>query len=36
MWKDIKYTVPVPDGQRVLLDNVEGWIKPGQMTALMG
>lgn len=23
-------------GYRLLLDNVDGWIKPGQMTALMG
>jgi len=37
MWKDIVYTVPVPkEGKRVLLQDVEGWIKPGQMTALMG
>eukprot|EP01119_Soliformovum_irregulare_P011476 TRINITY_DN2879_c0_g2_i1.p1 TRINITY_DN2879_c0_g2~~TRINITY_DN2879_c0_g2_i1.p1 ORF type:complete len:1232 (-),score=397.00 TRINITY_DN2879_c0_g2_i1:26-3475(-) len=36
MWKSIKYTVPVPGGTRQLLDDVEGWIKPGQMTALMG
>ncbi|EGC32812.1 hypothetical protein DICPUDRAFT_155206 [Dictyostelium purpureum] len=35
-WQNINYTVPVPGGQRLLLDNVEGWIKPGQMTALMG
>jgi len=37
MWKNIVYTVPVPkEGKRVLLQDVEGWIKPGQMTALMG
>ncbi|GAM17381.1 hypothetical protein SAMD00019534_005560 [Acytostelium subglobosum LB1] len=35
-WQNIKYTVPVPGGTRLLLDDVEGWIKPGQMTALMG
>eukprot|EP00026_Physarum_polycephalum_P000540 Phypoly_transcript_00541.p1 GENE.Phypoly_transcript_00541~~Phypoly_transcript_00541.p1 ORF type:complete len:1444 (+),score=259.70 Phypoly_transcript_00541:181-4512(+) len=35
-WKDVNYTVPVKGGTRLLLDNVEGWIKPGQMTALMG
>ncbi|EGC39183.1 hypothetical protein DICPUDRAFT_148081 [Dictyostelium purpureum] len=35
-WQNINYTVPVPGGTRLLLDNVEGWIKPGQMTALMG
>lgn len=41
MWDDLCYTVPVqkqPDGskERRLLDHVAGWIKPGQMTALMG
>jgi ABC-type multidrug transport system ATPase subunit/ABC-type multidrug transport system permease subunit len=41
LWDDLCYTVPVqkqPDGAttRLLLDNVAGWIKPGQMTALMG
>ncbi|PRP87448.1 hypothetical protein PROFUN_00659 [Planoprotostelium fungivorum] len=36
MWKDIRYTVPVKGGKRLLLDDVSGWIKPGQMTALIG
>jgi len=36
LWKDIEYTVPVKGGKRLLLDKVNGWIKPGQMTALMG
>ncbi|KAM9960229.1 hypothetical protein ACTFIW_009357 [Dictyostelium discoideum] len=35
-WQNINYTVSVKGGKRLLLDNVEGWIKPGQMTALMG
>ncbi|KAF2071314.1 hypothetical protein CYY_007364 [Polysphondylium violaceum] len=36
-WQDIQYTVPIPGApDKLLLDNVEGWIKPGQMTALMG
>ncbi|KYQ99842.1 ABC transporter G family protein [Tieghemostelium lacteum] len=35
-WQHIKYTVPVKEGKRLLLDDIEGWIKPGQMTALMG
>eukprot|EP01132_Coremiostelium_polycephalum_P003856 gene3856-4807_t len=35
-WQNIKYTVPVKGGDKLLLDDVEGWIKPGQMTALMG
>ena len=28
-WKDVNYTVPVRGGTRLLLDKVEGWIKPG-------
>ncbi|EGC32790.1 hypothetical protein DICPUDRAFT_155216 [Dictyostelium purpureum] len=35
-WQNINYTVPVSGGKKLLLDDVEGWIKPGQMTALMG
>ncbi|KAI8908139.1 ABC transporter G family protein [Powellomyces hirtus] len=35
-WQDMNYTVPVKGGERQLLNNIEGWIKPGQMTALMG
>ncbi|KAN0038042.1 hypothetical protein ACTA71_000214 [Dictyostelium dimigraforme] len=36
-WNNIKYTVPIGGGnEKLLLDNVLGWIKPGQMTALMG
>ena len=33
-WSDMTYTVPIKGGSKVLLDKVEGWIKPGQMTAL--
>lgn len=38
LWRDVCYTVPVPkpEKKRQLLDNISGWIKPGQMTALMG
>ncbi|KAJ2558313.1 ATP-binding cassette transporter snq2 [Coemansia sp. RSA 1822] len=35
-WKDLNYTVPVKGESRQLLDNVAGFIKPGQMTAPMG
>ncbi|KAJ2235056.1 ATP-binding cassette transporter snq2 [Coemansia sp. RSA 1722] len=35
-WKDVNYTVPVKGGERQLLHNVSGYIKPGTMTALMG
>ncbi|PHH61101.1 hypothetical protein CDD81_763 [Ophiocordyceps australis] len=35
-WKNLSYTVKTPSGDRVLLDNVQGWVKPGMLTALMG
>ncbi|GAA5871103.1 hypothetical protein JCM8547_005358, partial [Rhodosporidiobolus lusitaniae] len=35
-WENLTYTVPVPGGQRQLLDNVNGYVRPGQLTALMG
>lgn len=35
-WQHIQYTVPVPDGQRRLLDDVSGYVAPGKLTALMG
>ncbi|UZJ56260.1 hypothetical protein CBS101457_005580 [Exobasidium rhododendri] len=36
VWKDLTYTVKTPQGDRVLLDKVQGWIKPGMLGALMG
>ncbi|GAA5965734.1 hypothetical protein JCM21900_006739 [Sporobolomyces salmonicolor] len=35
-WENLTYTVPVPGGERQLLDHVFGYVKPGQLTALMG
>lgn len=35
-WKDLCYTVKTPSGDRLLLDNVQGWVKPGMLGALMG
>lgn len=35
-WKNLTYTVNTPSGPRVLLDNVQGWVKPGMLGALMG
>lgn len=35
-WSQLKYTVPVKGGKRLLLDHVDGFVKPGTMTALMG
>ncbi|KAJ1912602.1 ATP-binding cassette transporter snq2 [Mycoemilia scoparia] len=36
MWKNIDYVVPVKGGERKLLDKVNGYVKPGTLTALMG
>ncbi|KAK3950972.1 ABC-2 type transporter-domain-containing protein [Pseudoneurospora amorphoporcata] len=35
-WENLTYDVPVPGGTRRLLNNVFGYVKPGQLTALMG
>ncbi|EAU30228.1 hypothetical protein ATEG_09091 [Aspergillus terreus NIH2624] len=35
-WKDLTYTVKTPSGDRMLLDHVYGWVKPGMLGALMG
>ncbi|KAI0804598.1 ABC-2 type transporter-domain-containing protein [Irpex lacteus] len=35
-WQKINYTVPVPGGERRLLHDVYGYVKPGTLTALMG
>ncbi|QRW00881.1 ABC-2 type transporter [Ceratobasidium sp. AG-Ba] len=35
-WENLEYTVPVPGGQRQLLNKVFGYVKPGTLTALMG
>lgn len=35
-WENLCYDVPVSGGQKRLLDNVFGYVKPGTLTALMG
>ena len=35
-WRDLCYDVPVKGGERRILNNVDGWVKPGTLTALMG
>ncbi|PNP40055.1 hypothetical protein TGAMA5MH_07977 [Trichoderma gamsii] len=35
-WKNLTYTVKTADGDLVLLDNVQGYVKPGMLGALMG
>ena len=35
-WENLNYDVPVAGGHRRLLSDVFGYVKPGQLTALMG
>jgi ABC-type transport system involved in cytochrome bd biosynthesis fused ATPase/permease subunit len=35
-WEALSYDVPVPGGQRRLLNEIYGYVKPGTLTALMG
>ncbi|CUM64242.1 uncharacterized protein PRCAT00001837001 [Priceomyces carsonii] len=35
-WRDLTYQVKIKSEERVILDHVDGWVKPGQVTALMG
>lgn len=35
-WSDVNYTVPYLGGERKLLNNIDGYAKPGVMVALMG
>ncbi|KAJ5612583.1 CDR ABC transporter [Penicillium lagena] len=35
-WQNVNYTIPYKGGQKQLLQNVEGYVKPGRLTALMG
>ncbi|KAI5799098.1 ABC-2 type transporter-domain-containing protein [Peziza echinospora] len=35
-WEDLCYDVPTPSGELRLLKNIFGYVKPGQLTALMG
>ncbi|KXJ87357.1 brefeldin A resistance protein [Microdochium bolleyi] len=35
-FQDVNYTIPYEGGERKLLDNVQGYVKPGKLTALMG
>lgn len=35
-WRNLTYTVKTPTGDRILLDNVHGFVKPGMLGALMG
>lgn len=35
-WQNVNYTIPYKGGKRMLLQNVEGYVKPGRLTALIG
>lgn len=35
-WRNLTYTVKTSDGDRVLLNDVQGYVKPGMLGALMG
>ncbi|EGW31387.1 drug resistance protein 2 [Spathaspora passalidarum NRRL Y-27907] len=35
-WRDLTYQIKIKDENRTILDHVDGWVKPGQITALMG
>ena len=35
-WENVSYTIPTPQGEKQLLNNVSGYAKPGVMVALMG
>lgn len=34
-WKDVIYDIKIKKEQRRILDHVDGWVKPGTLTALM-
>lgn len=34
-WKDVCFDVPIKGETRQILDHVDGWVKPGTLTALM-
>lgn len=34
-WKDVVYDIKIKKEQRRILDHVDGWVKPGTLTALM-
>ncbi|KAK8219845.1 hypothetical protein M8818_000819 [Zalaria obscura] len=35
-WRNLTYVVKTPSGDRTLLDNVQGYVRPGMLGALMG
>ncbi|KAI1475138.1 ABC transporter [Daldinia eschscholtzii] len=36
LWSGLTYKIKVGKEEKVILDNIDGWVKPGTLTALMG
>ncbi|EDK44697.1 multidrug resistance protein CDR1 [Lodderomyces elongisporus NRRL YB-4239] len=36
MWRNLTYQVKIKKEDRIILNRVDGWVKPGQITALIG
>ena len=34
-WSNVNYTIKTKNGPRHILNDIEGWVKPGTLTALM-
>ncbi|KAG7666000.1 CDR3 [[Candida] subhashii] len=35
-WRNLSYSLKIKSETRTILNNVDGWVKPGEVTALMG
>lgn len=35
LWENLSYEIPVKQGQKKILESIEGWINPGTLTALI-
>ncbi|KAB8206733.1 ABC-2 type transporter-domain-containing protein [Aspergillus parasiticus] len=35
-WRNVNYTIPYKNGEKKLLQDVQGYVKPGRLTALVG
>lgn len=35
-WQNVNYTIPIGKGEKQLLRDVQGYVRPGKLTALMG
>ncbi|KAL6452013.1 CDR3 Opaque-specific ABC transporter CDR3 [Candida maltosa Xu316] len=35
-WRNLTYTIKIKSEDRIILNDIDGWVKPGEVTALMG